>query len=118
MSYCEVLGGSSEIRRDIITPVVDGMTYNRHGELRLLADKCSRCVLCTPMQLSSAGCSFSCSDSVSHEVTYKQMCHSCYDHVMIKYINHIGQIHVFKISILAELIVSAIDPSLPWQNSH
>lgn len=49
MSYYEVVGGSSEIRRNIITPVVDGMAYNRHGELRLLADKCLRCVLCIPM---------------------------------------------------------------------
>lgn len=45
MGYCEVVGMSSKIRRNI-TPVVDGVAYNRHGELKLLEDRCLRCVFC------------------------------------------------------------------------
>lgn len=112
MSYCEVVRGSSEIRRNMITPVVDGMAYNRHDELKLLADKCLRCVLCIPMQLSSAGYSF----------LVKSHINKCEIHVMIKLFPNtsitLEQIHIFKISILAELILLAIDPSSPTQNSR
>lgn len=47
MGYCQVMEGESrEIRRSIITPVVDGVAPNTHGEVRSLSDKCLRRVFC------------------------------------------------------------------------
>ena len=47
MGYCEVLEGESwEIRRSMITLVVDGVAPNTHGELRSLSDKHLRRVFC------------------------------------------------------------------------
>lgn len=73
MAFCEVVGMSSEIRRNI-PPVLDGVACNRHGELRLLADKCLRCIfciLCSSVQLAVVFCVrlvF-----LMDEIPYKQM---------------------------------------------